>query len=216
MLAALIALPANTTLDYTGLPQLTAPSAYDIRGHTATIKVDSDTVTVESTTEYRYRGDTATGQILIPRVRVDPDNPTPEPPTFAVDATWDKQPIVFNTVTVQPTDAGGPSGAVKSYLSANVVLGKQATHALRLKITTPLGRTGKSPQRRIAGYLLEGKVPIGVLNISFQYGPPTVFNLPDVAPKLGWQYGTHGAFIRKTNYTPTGEIASIAFWPGGF
>jgi hypothetical protein len=43
-----------------------------------------------------------------------------------------------------------------------------------------------------------------------------VFNLPDVEPKLGWSVGTRGAFVRKTNYTPTGEIAFVAFWPGGF
>ena len=211
MLAALIALPANTTLDYTGLPQLTAPSTYDIRGHSATIKVEGETVTVESTTEYRYRGDAATGTITIPRLRVDAENPNAGPPSFPVEATWDKKPLSLSPVT-----ATSPSPGMASSLSGIVPLGKQATHALRLKMTMPLGRTGKAPQRRIAGYLLEGNVPIGVLNVSYQYGPPTVFNLPEVEPKMGWQFGTHGAFVRKTNYTPTGEIASIAFWPGGF
>lgn len=216
MLAALLVLPANTTLDYSGLPQLSAPAAYDIRGHSATIKIDGETVTVESTTEYRYRGEAATGKILVPRLRVDAENPKPEPPTFAVEATWDKRPIQLGAAEVQPTSVDRPTSATKSYLSANVLLGKQATHALRLRMSMPLGRTGKAPQRRIAGYLLEGAVPIGVLNVSFQYGPPTVFNLPDVEPKLGWSVGTRGAFVRKTNYTPTGEVTTVAFWPGGF
>ncbi|RYG17556.1 hypothetical protein EON82_23715, partial [bacterium] len=161
MLAALLVLPANTTLDYTGLPQLVAPSSYDIRGHSATIKIEGETVTVESTTEYRYRGDAATGQVLVSRLRVDAENPEAPPPAFAVEATWDKKPISLAPVADYPKLAG----ATASPLSGSVPLGKQSTHALRLKMTLPLGRTGKSPQRRIAGYLLEGKMPIGVLNV---------------------------------------------------
>lgn len=212
MLAALIALPANTTLDYTGMPQLTAPAAYDIRGHSATIRIEGETVTVESTTEYRYRGDATTGTITIPLFRADAENPDPLPPAYSkVEATWDKKSLVLSPA------AGSFEPSLRSAPQASQVpLGKQSTHALRLRMTLPLGRTGRAPQRRIAGYLLEGKVPIGVLNIAYQYGPPTVFGLPAVAPNFGWKVGDRGAFVRKANFTPTGEMTTLAFWPGGF
>ena len=93
---------------------------------------------------------------------------------------------------------------------------KQATHALRLRATLALGKTGRAPQKRIAGYLLEGGVPIGVLNLSFQYGPPTVFDLPIAAPALGWQIGLRGAFARQADYTPKGDVATVSFYQGGF
>lgn len=216
MLAALIALPPDTTLDYTGLPQLAAPMAYEIRGHSATLRVEGNTVVVESTTEYRNRGDAGSATILVPRRRAGDE--ASGQPTFSVEATWDKKPI-----KLLPSASRGSTERVNSRqtsyasdLSAAVPFGKQSTHALRLRATLALGKTGRGPQRRIAGYLLEGGVPIGTMNVAFQYGRPTVFGLPDAAPDLGWQIGTAGAFTRKTNYTPNGDVATIAFWPGGF
>ena len=213
---ALLLLPQNTTLDYTGLPQLASPSAYTIRGHSATIRIEGSTVVVESTTEYRNQGDAGGATLLVPRRRMGDE--TSGQPTFTVEATWDKRPI-----RLSPTAARGSSERLSdtetryaSDLTARVNLGRQATHALRLRATLPLGRTGPAPQKRIAGYLLEGGVPISVLNLSFKYGPPTVFNLPTVAPAYGWQVGIRGAFVRKTDYTPDGQAATVAFYNGGF
>lgn len=215
MLAALM-LPTDTTLDTTGLPQLAAPTPYEIRGHNATIRVEGNTVTIDSTTEYRNRGDAGTGAILVPRRRTGDE--TSGQPTFTVEATWDKKPIALLPVAARGTTerVNARESRYASDLAASVPLGKQATHALRLHATLALGHTGRSPQKRIAGYLLEGGVPFRVLNLAFKYGPPTVFDLPNVAPNYGWQVGTHGAFVRKTNYTPNGDVASIAFYKGGF
>lgn len=216
MLAALLALPPDTTLDYTGLPQLASPQPYEIRGHSATIRIDGNTVVVESTTEYRNRGGAGTATLLVPRRRAGDEQSGQ--PTFNVEATWDKKPIKLS-----PTGSRGSSERIDarqtqyaSDLTATVSLGKQSTHALRLRATTALGKAGRGPKQRIAGYLLEGGVPFGVLNLTFQYGRPTVFGLPEAAPSLGWQIGDRGAFVRKTDYTPSGEIATVAFWPGGF
>ncbi len=209
-------LPPDTTLDYTGLPQIAATTPYEIRGHNVTVRVEGDTYTIESTTEYRNRGDAGTATVLVPRRRS--GDATSGQPTFTVEATWDKNPIKLS-----PVASRGASDRVDarvtqyaSDLSATVPFGKQATHALRLRATLAVGRTGRSPQKNMVGYALEGGVPIGVLNLTFQYGPPTVFNLPTVRPDYGWQVGTHGAFVRKTNYTPKGDVASIAFYKGGF
>ena len=213
---ALLALPLDTSLDYTGLPQLASSMPYEIRGHSATVKVEGDTVVVESTTEYRNRGDATTATILVPRRRA--GDGESGPPSFAVEATWDKRPLRFAPAadrgTSERLDATHTRYA--SDLAATVNLGRQSTHALRLRATLPLGKTGAAPRKSIAGYLLEGGVPIGTLNVAFKYGPPTVFNLPTVAPDLGWQVGTRGAFARKKGYLPTGEVASIAFYRGGF
>lgn len=216
MLALLLALPVDTSLDYTGLPQLAAPTPYQIRGHSATLKVEGDTVVVESTTEYRNRGDAATATILVPRRRLGDDNSGQ--PTFSVEGTWDKKPIKLSPIATRGTSEKLSTGATAyaSDLSVTLPFDKQATHALRLRATLSLGKAGKGPQRRVAGYLLEGGVPIDILNIAFQYGKPTVFDLPEAAPDLGWQIGEKGAFARKADFTPNGEIASIAFWKGGF
>lgn len=215
MLAALL-LPTDTTLDYTGLPQLAAPVPYEIQTQNTTIEVEGGTVTVDSTTVVRNRGDAATGTILVPRRRA--GDTASGQPTFTVEATWDKKPLTLAPVADRGTSERVDVRVTRyaSDLAASVPLGKQATHALRLHATIALGRTGRSPQKRVAGYLLEGGVPFGTLNLSFKYGPPTVFNLPDVAPDYGWQVGTRGAFVRRTNFAPNGDIASIAFYPGGF
>lgn len=215
MLVALM-LPPNTTLDYTGLPQLAASTPYEIRGHNATVHVEGDTYTVESTTEYRNRGDAATATVLVPRRRS--GDAGSGQPTFSVDATWDKKPVMLSPVAARGTSdrVDAKVSQYASDLSASVPFGKQATHALRLRATLSLGRTGPSPQRSIAGYLLEGGVPIGTLNLSFQYGPPTVFNLPTMRPDYRWQVGTHGAFARRTNFLPKDEAVTMAFYKGGF
>ena len=172
--------------------------------------------TVESTTEYRNRGDATNATVLVPRRRTGDE--TSGQPTFSVAATWDKRPIALAPVAPRGTDERVDARQTRyaSDLSATVPFGKQATHALRLRATLALGRTGRGPQQRIAGYLLEGGVPFGTLNLSFQYGPPTVFNLPSVAPDYGWQVGTRGAFVRRKDYLPKGDVATIAFYKGGF
>ena len=211
MLAALM-LPADTALDLTGLPQIAAPTPFEIRGHSATIRVEGDAVSVESTTEIRNRGDATTATVLVPRRRVgDEDSGQP---TFTVEGTWDKRPVTFAPVAPRGTDerVSARTTEYASDLSATVPFGKQATHALRLRATLALGRTGRGPQQRIAGYLLEGGVPFGTLNLSFKYGPPTVFNLPTVAPGWRWQVGTRGAFVQRKNFLPKGETASMAFY----
>ena len=216
MLVATLALPPDTTLDYTGLPQLATPMPYEIRGHSVALRVEGGTVMVESTTEYRNRGDAGTATLLVPRRRAGDENSGQ--PTFSVEATWDKKPIRLNPVA--PRGASERVNArltnYASDLSASVPFDKQATHALRLRATLALGRTGRAPQRRIAGYLLEGGVPIGTLNLAYQYGPPTVFDLPLATPKIGWQVGNSGAFVRLKDYTPKGDVATIAFYSGGF
>lgn len=216
MLAALIALPPDTTLDYTGLPQLASSQPYEARGHSATLRIEGSTVVVESTTEYRNRGDAGTATVLVPRRRSGDENSGQ--PTFTVEATWDKRPVRLMPVAARGTSErlGARQTGYASDLSAGVPLGRQSTHALRLRATLALGKSGKGAVRRIAGYLLEGGVPIGVLNVAFQYGPPTVFGLPDADPAMGWQIGDRGAFFRKAGFRPEGQVASISFWPGGF
>lgn len=213
---AVLSLPQNTTLDYTGLPQLATSREYEIRGHSATIRVEGDTVVVESTTEYRNRGEAGGATILVPRRRSGDDRSGQ--PTFTVEATWDKRPLRLNPVSTRGKSErlNERTTEYASDLTATVPFGRQSTHALRLKTTLPLGRTGPAPQRRFAGYLLEGGVPIKTLNLSFKYGPPTVFNLPKIEPNYGWQVGTQGAFVRKTDYAPDGQVAAISFYKGGF
>ncbi len=216
MLAAMLSLPPDTTLDYTGLPQLASSQAYEIRGHSAALKLEGNTVVVESTTEYRNRGDAGTATILVPRRRSGDE--ASGQPTFSVEATWDKKPVRLTPVAERGTSERVDARLTKyaSDLSVSVPFDKQSTHALRLRATLALGKTGRGPQRRIAGYLLEGGTPITTLNVAFQYGRPTVFDLPTAEPDLGWQIGSKGAFARKSNFTPHGEMATIAFWPGGF
>lgn len=215
MLAALL-LPTNTTLDYTGLPQFAAATPIEVRGHTVTIRVQDETVTIESTTEVRNHGDTGSATILIPRRRMGDD--ASGQPGFTVEATWDRTPVTFAPVADQGTSERVDAKTTRyaSDLSGTVTLGKEATHALRLKTVLPLGRTGSAPQRRIVGYLLEGGGPIVTLNVAFKYGPPTVFNLPTAAPDWGWQIGKKGAFAQRKNFTPAGEVATIEFYKGGF
>lgn len=206
MLALIQTVVPAVEIDYTGLPQIVTDAPIDVRGHSVTLKIEGDTVTVDSTTEIRSLGGGGSATVTIPVRRLG----VPGAPTFALAATWDKKPI---GLVASETQVDTPNQQSDDQVGT-VIVGKTGTHALRIHATMSLGFIGKTPRQRYSAYLLQGDRSIGTLNVAFQYGGGGVFGLPAAKPALGWQIGDRGAFVRKTNFKPNNELARISYWTG--
>ena len=204
----------GTSFAYSGEPILNSPSAYRVLTFGVTVNLNGSakgrgsagTATVDSTTVYRNQGEAGTASLVIPQLQSGP-----AALDLGIVATWDGKPV---TLTTQP---GSPSGgAVESDLTASVALRTQGTHALRIHYVMPLQKIGYSGNRLKGVYLLNSKQPLGLFTFAFKYTPQVVFNLPNLKPNLGWQSALTGSAVRKVNFTPPDEPASIEFYPNGF
>ena len=86
------------------------------------------------------------------------------------------------------------------------------SYALRINYRVPLGKCGFDRKQFLAAYDLTSAQPIGTLMISYKFGPRAVFRLPEPKPDLGWQIGTTGAFLKKTDYDGRAGLSHLAFY----
>jgi hypothetical protein len=210
-------IPENPSFDYSGMPTLAAPQTRVVT-HSVTVELTDKAANVTSTTVFRTESTSGTAiSILVPRMRLG-DNRSGQP-TFAVSATWDKTPVSLGTYTSRGISREVVQGKIWEY--RNDLVGKaqmkaQGTHALRVSYTVPFGRAGVDRKMHVAGYYFTPSSTIGQMNITFRYGGKTVFRLPQVRPDWAWQVGDKGAFIRQESFSPTGQLAYVTFYPGGF
>lgn len=212
------ALPENPSFDYSGLPSVpkTAMKTHGVQIDMATEKV----ATVTSTTVVKNMGtEPLTTQVRIPRRRV--GDALSGNPTFLVKALWDNKPLELIYTNDKPKgeklDIDKKSYSYRSDLYQNVTLGPGQTCSLKISYSIPFGRCGYEKKQLIAGYLFDSDSPVELMSVSFRYGGPTVFRLPEASPKdWGWQVGGKGVFKRIENFQPSGELTYITFYPGGF
>jgi len=218
LLAALTAqvsgLPEHPGFDFSGLPD--APATLHAQTCGVTIYVTEDYADVTSTTVYKNPGAAGNVNITIPRRRYGDERSSNT--NFSIETTWDKKAATY---LMRPTAPGErQSGDVFLYrhdIHALVQTAKGGTHVLRIHYRVPVGKCGFDRKQNIVGYLLSGSQPIDGLNVAYQYGGHTVFRLPEVHPDdFEWQVGNKGAFIRKPNWTPGGQLTFLTFYPGGF
>lgn len=212
------ALPENPSFDFSGLPSVPKTT---MRTHGVQIDMSAEKVaTVTSTTVVKNMGtEPLTTQVKIPRGRI--GDAMSGNPTFQVRALWDNKPLALIYTNDRPKgeklDFDRKSYRYRSDLTQTVTLGPGQTSSLRISYSIPFGRCGYEKKQLIAGYLLDGESPVGQMNISYRYGGPTVFRLPEASPKdWGWQVGARGVFKRLEDFTPNGELTYITFYPGGF
>ncbi len=212
------ALPENPSFDYSGLPSVPNTA---MRTHGVQIDMSTEKVaTVTSTTVVKNLGTTPlTTQVRIPRRRV--GDAMSGNPSFQVKALWDNKPLNLIYTNEKPKgeklSIDRKSYTYQSDLYQNVTLGPGQTSSLKISYSIPFGRCGYEKKQLISGYLFESDSPVELLSISYRYGGPTVFRLPEASPRdWGWQVGGKGVFKRIENFRPSGELTYITFYPGGF
>jgi len=211
------ALPPNSIVDYTGMPEIRAAAgSLQLRTHSATIEIQGETAVVTSTTEVKnLTSGPLPIAVVLPRRRV-ADRGTSQP-SFPIELLANRRAIplqesrrgIVDRPNSRQTDA-------VSDQEGRLTMGRNSTLGLRVTARIPLGRAGIDRKQRLAAYQLGGALPVGQLNIAYRYAGDTVFRLPEARPDLGWQIGPRGAFTRLSNVTPAGQVTSVAFYPGGF
>ncbi len=214
-LQAYAGLPEHAGFDFSGLPTA-AYATMHAQTHGATVATTDDFADFSSQTVYKNIGEAGTATLTVPRRRI--GDAASGNPTFTITATWDKKPIVF---TMHATHTGVNLGAglvgYESDVTAKIPVIKGGTHVLKINYRVNIGKCGYDRKQKIVGYWLDGNDPIGGLNVAYPYGGKTVFRLPEVFPtEFGWEIGSKGAFVRKANFAPSGELTFITFYPGGF
>jgi hypothetical protein len=211
-------LPENPSFDYSGLPSVPKTS---MKTHGVQVDMSTEKVaTITSTTVVKNEGTEPLKTIVsIPRRRV--GDAKSGNPSFQVKALWNNQPLSLVATSGIPRgqklDIDNKSYVYKSDVFQQVTLGPGQTCSLKITYSIPFGRCGFEQKQKIAGYLFEGDQTVGLVSLSYRYGGPTVFRLPEAFPKdWGWQVGAKGVFRRLENFTPNGELTYITFYPGGF
>ncbi|MBN9502902.1 MAG: hypothetical protein BGO01_20240 [Armatimonadetes bacterium 55-13] len=218
MLAVGMNVPENPSFDYSGVPSLPGATlkTHGVQVDMSTMKV----ATVTSTSVYKNETNKpVTLTLTIPRRRI--GDAQSGNPTFNITALWNNAPIKMapateglNGVKIGTDDK---SYSYHSDLVATVSFKAGQTCSLKINYSLPFGRCGYEQKQRIAAYKFDESNPIGLLSISYRYGGPTVFRLPEAQPTdWGWQIGTKGVFARKENFESPGELTYISFYPGGF
>jgi hypothetical protein len=162
--------------------------------------VSGDRVRIASTTVYRNIGAAGTARIFVTSGLLGTKGPLGK-----VLATWDNVPITF----AYPT---ATAGTVGNTAYATVPLGKDATHALRMNVFGTLAQSGYAKDEFSFRYKLTGNVPIALFSLAYRYPSGSIFGLPKVEPDLGWEIGSKGASIRKTDFVPNDAETKILFY----
>lgn len=212
--------PDPFSIVYTGIPGTLRDTPLRMDSHSVTVTIGQGTVTLESLSLLKNTGAHAAGITLkLPWTSRSSNNDFLVPPS-TLSATWDKAPIKLesdwkNLATVEM----GPQYRNKVYL-AGVAIKPNATHALRVQCTLPLGRGGLDNLLRIASYGLayarDWQGPVGRFQIALKYTNQTVFQVFSAMPDWGWQIGPNGAFLRRDGLTQAGDVLLFSFYPGGF
>lgn len=213
---------APPSFDYSGIPTLTSTTAQPLSvrvvSHSVTIEIGDRDVRVSSVTQFRnaQRRD-APIRVFIPRRRMGDENSGP--PSFAMNATWDKSALPLGPR--EPNASWRNDGPVTLYtndLAGTAALKAEGTHAVRVNYTVPLGRTGLGQKMRILGYSLGGTATqVETLDVSLKNVGGTIFKLPEMRPRgWRWQVGERGAYIRHRWFTPKEELVTASFYPDGF
>lgn len=228
------ALTPGSSLDYSGFPTVISALASDeladlrVRTHSVQAEIVGNTLQVSSTTVYRNgpRERSKFYAIRIPRFRQGDEKSGQ--PSFAIKATLDKKPLPLRSERDRGIQTGEKNDVqYLNYLIAPVNLAPNATYALRVQYTVPLGRGGYEFKQRLVGYHFPS-LPQAIEQLAFsvRFGDNAVYQLPIFSPKeWPWEIGEKGSALRVDNliFARVEDAPQIApptvlaaFYPGGF
>lgn len=211
--------PNPLSIAYSGVPSFVVMPNVRMDSHSVTIEVSEGSMKVETLTLFKNLGGEAMVKAKFPWLSYATNNDFRVPPS-TLKATWDKVPMKLESDwrglgTIELSDRYRQ----KVYL-ADAVFKANATHALRVEYTVPLGRGGLDNLLRVASYGLEFSGDwrtIGRFQISVKTVNRQVFQVYSATPDWGWQIGASGAFLRRDAFEAQGvKHLLFAFYPGGF
>lgn len=223
-------LPKNAAIVYSGLPAVMkgpAPSL-ELLSCSVTGAMTKDTVTFTTLTLYKNLSNKPYSLTL--KLPVNAQNPILGR-GYDIDfaATWDKAAVKASPYKEDQTLTDDTvklrNGAVWTkiirYKTLAVAVKPQATHALRISFTVPIGKSGLDGLQRIVAYDLAGassySAPIDQIPFSLKYDSDIVFQKIASEPDFGWQVGPKGAFFQLKNYSGGDDaLARFMYYPGGF
>jgi len=223
-------LPKDVAVVYAGIPACKeARGAVRMQGLSVSATLDSENAAFELLCWFKNA--TATdvpATLLLPVVAQNPVLGRGYDIRF--DATWDKAPApVVPSLTDQSvsdpellvgTKNKVPYARRERTHGIRVVFKANATHALRLRWQTPIGKGGLDGMLRYVVFDTVGAAdwgPIPQFNFAIRYTPAVVFQTYEAKPAWGWQIGPRGAFFKRTDFQPGPDgLVRFAYYPGGF
>ncbi|RMG25517.1 MAG: hypothetical protein D6724_03865 [Armatimonadetes bacterium] len=132
-------------------------------------------------------------------------------------ATWDKESLAFAAAPMAADINPEATSYVKPYV-ATAVFKPNATHVLRVQLEYPIG---KDDLHRFLAWRTAGAASwagtVERADYSFKFNTDTVFHIIKIEPNWGWQWGTTGAYAKRTNFEPSAnETIRFRYYPSDF
>lgn len=172
-----------------------------------TIELRRSDYTLDSVTLFRNMTDKPVeGVVLIPIVYsgsyVNPAN---------VRALWSDQTVSAEPMT-QPITPGSTM-----YMRYRVSMRPYGQHSLKFQTVLPVARVGLDAEERLVSYkLVDLPYTIQYFNYAIRYEADLVFRVIGAQAYQRWQIGRTGAFLKRDNIRPDGQVVNFRYYPGGF
>lgn len=212
--------PTPLSVAYSGVPGVVGQPAVRMQIHNATQTIEGTQVVTESLSLLKNTSDVELKlQIALPWNSFCTNEDFLVPPS-TLKATWDKADVALASDWKGLADKpSGPRFRAKNYLLTATVK-PNATHALRVRYETPLGRGGLDNLLRVVPYGVENGLrwsgPIEQFQLAVKHAPKAVFQVFSATPNWGWQIGPSGAFLKREAFEPRSPLLLFSFYPGGF
>lgn len=199
---------------FTGMPAFstsaTAPvpaSGVRMLWQSVTVDLRRTDYTLDSVTLFRNMTDQPVeGYVMIPVVYAG----TYRAPV-TVEALWSDQPVQA-LAQIEPPAAGGTR-----YLAYRVSMRPYGQHSLKFKTVLPVARVGADGVERLISYrFVDLPYTIQYFNYAIRYEQDVVFRVIGAQAYQRWQIGRTGAFLKRDNIRPDGQIVNFRYYPGGY
>jgi hypothetical protein len=213
----------RATLTYFGLPETPAAHGVRMQSHSATFQLTPDRLQLQTLTLFRNESDKEVTVEL--RIPVRGWNSTPEQVSqLRLEGTMDQFKLAITAALPAPSqpdrvyDRRSERIPYRGAYTFTATFRPKQTRALRMNAAGAQGRAGLDLLRRVVMYdtggLEQWNGPVGQFNCAIQYHPDLVLQVFATRPERGWQVGTRGAFLRRTNVRKE-EPLIFTYYPGG-
>ncbi|MEJ5169420.1 MAG: hypothetical protein WHU10_00370 [Fimbriimonadales bacterium] len=222
-------LPKDVAIVYAGVPTCTGARGVRMQGLNVSATLNRETASFELLCWFKNSSATdVPATLAIPVVAQNPSLGRGYDIRF--EATWDKAPVAIvpalsDQAFSDPDLLVGvrnkvPYGRRERTHGVKVVFKANATHALRLKWQSPIGKGGLDGMLRYVAFDTAGAAgwgPVGQFNFALRYSPSVVFQTYEAKPNWGWQIGPRGAFFKRVDFQPGDDgLVRFVYYPGGF
>lgn len=205
---------AQVDYAYTGMPIFTASGnaqqpADGVRmlWQSTTVELRRSDYTLDSVTLFRNMTDKPVEGIVIIPVVYSGSYINP----ITVRALWSDQPV-----SAEPSPGVLLPGTT-THLRYRVSMRPYGQHSLKFQTVLPVGKTGLDAEERLISYkFVDLPYTIQYFNYAIRYEADLVFRVIGEHAYQRWQIGRTGAFLKRDNIRPDGQVVNFRYYPGGF